>query len=196
MSVVYSQARLLWTTPLTCASISPTCVSMAAAFPHPQATDASATWATNRMFVGSVSVRYKLYALCNVCSQFSVRYRCLIGRHSGDMRLPELIPCTALPSSADLKNLIESLGAGEICSNVNCVFSPPDVDECVSNPCINGDCANTPGGYQCKCHEGFSGSPTKQACNGLSHCAVELHYCPQEVSLKYILDICITIVCW
>lgn len=43
-----------------------------------------------------------------------------------------------------------------------------DVDECVSNPCINGDCANTLGSYHCKCHEGYQGTPTKQACIGTS----------------------------
>ena len=44
--------------------------------------------------------------------------------------------------------------------------TPPDVDECVSNPCVNGDCVNTPGSYHCKCHEGYQGTPTKQACIG------------------------------
>lgn len=26
-----------------------------------------------------------------------------------------------------------------------------DIDECVSNPCSNGNCTNTPGGYECSC---------------------------------------------
>lgn len=43
---------------------------------------------------------------------------------------------------------------------------PTDVDECISNPCSNGDCVNTPGSYYCKCHTGFQRTPTKQACIG------------------------------
>lgn len=38
----------------------------------------------------------------------------------------------------------------------------------MSNPCINGDCVNTPGSYHCRCHEGYQGTPTKQACIGTS----------------------------
>lgn len=38
----------------------------------------------------------------------------------------------------------------------------------MSNPCINGDCVNTPGSYHCKCHEGYQAKPTKQACIGTS----------------------------
>lgn len=49
----------------------------------------------------------------------------------------------------------------------------PDVDECVSNPCINGDCVNTPGSYHCKCHEGYQGTPTKQACIGTPRWAAQ-----------------------
>lgn len=47
------------------------------------------------------------------------------------------------------------------------------MDECVSNPCINGDCVNTPGSYHCRCHEGYQGTPTKQACIGTSRRAAE-----------------------
>lgn len=47
------------------------------------------------------------------------------------------------------------------------LLPPSDVDECVSNPCVNGDCVNTPGSYHCKCHEGYQGTPTKQACIGM-----------------------------
>lgn len=28
-----------------------------------------------------------------------------------------------------------------------------DIDECLSNPCINGKCANLPGTYECKCYD-------------------------------------------
>lgn len=47
------------------------------------------------------------------------------------------------------------------------LLPPSDVDECVSNPCVNGDCVNTPGSYHCKCHEGYQGTPTKQSCIGM-----------------------------
>lgn len=48
-------------------------------------------------------------------------------------------------------------------------LSLADLDECSSNPCVNGDCINTPGSYHCKCHEGYQGTPTKQACIGMSY---------------------------
>uniref|UniRef100_A0A8C5I4Y5 Fibrillin-2-like n=1 Tax=Gouania willdenowi TaxID=441366 RepID=A0A8C5I4Y5_GOUWI len=51
-------------------------------------------------------------------------------------------------------------------------LSSDNVDECVSNPCINGDCVNTPGSYLCKCHEGYQGTPTKQACIDIDECIV------------------------
>lgn len=66
------------------------------------------------------------------------------------------------------------------------------MDECVSNPCINGDCVNTPGSYHCKCHEGYQGTPTKQACNGISDCADKLYYYNSFQRFSYILYICIT----
>uniref|UniRef100_A0A3B5A649 Uncharacterized protein n=1 Tax=Stegastes partitus TaxID=144197 RepID=A0A3B5A649_9TELE len=45
-----------------------------------------------------------------------------------------------------------------------------NVDECVSNPCINGDCVNTPGSYHCKCHEGYQGTSTKQLHKYIDEC--------------------------
>ena len=30
-----------------------------------------------------------------------------------------------------------------------------DVDECQSNPCVNGQCVNTDGSYWCRCLDGF-----------------------------------------
>ena len=65
LSAVCIQARCLWMTPSTSANISPTCVWMDAASRRRQATAASATWATNRTFVGSVSVRNGLtHTMC------------------------------------------------------------------------------------------------------------------------------------
>lgn len=121
--------------------------------------------------------------------------------------------CTALPSSADLRNLIPvqvdaCMLKYEWCSDI-CVrylnpftlifalflFSP-DVDECVSNPCINGDCVNTPGSYHCRCHEGYQGTPTKQACIGVSDCAVKLYYCNKSLRCFCVHTVCITEVAW
>lgn len=61
-----------------------------------------------------------------------------------------------------------------------------DVDECVSKPCSNGDCVNTQGSYHCKCHEGYQGTLSKQACVGKSTCPIKLWCCgsfPQPVSV-------------
>lgn len=64
-------------------------------------------------------------------------------------------------------------------------FPAPDVDECVSNPCVNGDCANTDGSYHCKCHEGYQGTPTKQACIGMSVKTKSHHKICVFLSLKF-----------
>lgn len=38
-----------------------------------------------------------------------------------------------------------------------CLFlSPTDVDECKSNPCVNGDCRNSQGSFVCLCSMGSS----------------------------------------
>lgn len=36
-------------------------------------------------------------------------------------------------------------------------FFITDVDDCMSNPCVNGSCMDTLGGYKCTCHGGFTG---------------------------------------
>ena len=33
-----------------------------------------------------------------------------------------------------------------------------DIDECASMPCINGDCIDQVGSYQCRCNNAFSGT--------------------------------------
>nr|XP_015220808.1 PREDICTED: fibrillin-3 [Lepisosteus oculatus] len=53
-----------------------------------------------------------------------------------------------------------------------CPVRGSDVDECVSNPCVNGDCVNTPGSYHCKCHDGYQSTSTKQACIDIDECIV------------------------
>ena len=42
-------------------------------------------------------------------------------------------------------------------------ISSSDINECDNNPCQNGaTCANTKGGYQCKCKPGFKGKRCEQ----------------------------------
>lgn len=46
-------------------------------------------------------------------------------------------------------------------SIVLCIFS--DVDECQSNPCVNGgNCTNKRGGFDCSCPSGFTGKTCGQ----------------------------------
>lgn len=55
-------------------------------------------------------------------------------------------------------------------------FGSSDIDECISDPCTNGDCVNTAGSYYCKCHTGFHRPPGKQACLGESPALERLLY--------------------
>ena len=36
-------------------------------------------------------------------------------------------------------------------------YHPIEIDHCKSSPCQNGDCSSQPGGYTCKCKDGFTG---------------------------------------
>lgn len=42
-----------------------------------------------------------------------------------------------------------------------------DIDECISSPCQNGRCINTPGSFRCECHPGFNLGPDGRSCLGL-----------------------------
>ncbi len=51
--------------------------------------------------------------------------------------------------------------------NIWCLFmSPTDVDECQSNPCVNGDCRNSQGSFVCLCSVGSSLDSTGLDCIG------------------------------
>jgi len=81
-----------------------------------------------------------------------------------------------------------------VCQFLSSCFLCIDVDECVSDPCINGDCVNTPGSYHCKCHEGYQGTPTKQACIGTSTHVINLQ---QTYDIKHFLKLFVwTHSCW
>lgn len=48
------------------------------------------------------------------------------------------------------------------------VFVSPDVDECQSNPCINGECRNSQGSFVCLCSMGSSLDSSGLECIGES----------------------------
>lgn len=41
-----------------------------------------------------------------------------------------------------------------------------DIDECLSAPCQNGRCINTPGSFRCECNPGFNLGPDGRSCLG------------------------------
>lgn len=45
------------------------------------------------------------------------------------------------------------------------VFFVPDIDECNSHDCGEGECTNTLGSFSCDCHEGYAVNG-KQVCVG------------------------------
>ena len=42
-----------------------------------------------------------------------------------------------------------------LCNHGSLKFS--DINECASNPCVNGTCVDKVNGYQCVCSSGYSG---------------------------------------
>lgn len=47
-----------------------------------------------------------------------------------------------------------------------CWFPPADVDECLNNPCVNGQCINTDGSYRCECPMGYQLDISGVICEG------------------------------
>ncbi|CAG5082462.1 Oidioi.mRNA.OKI2018_I69.PAR.g10133.t1.cds [Oikopleura dioica] len=57
-----------------------------------------------------------------------------------------------------------------------------DIDECKRNPCgEHGDCQNTLGSFECKCHSGFAKLEDSDVCQDIDECADENggcdHFC-------------------
>lgn len=67
--------------------------------------------------------------------------------------------------------------------NVVVVFFFTDVDECLSSPCINGDCMNSQGSFVCLCSMGSSLDSTGLECIG-EHCVVWISCHYKNSSLK------------
>lgn len=131
-----------------------------------RATAASATWATSRTFEGSVSVReYRNKQHAHIITA-RVMHCC----RDRDCGAKNCMCWSVLPSSARLIQELVDADRTSRCRNPYVLyhFLWSDVDECLNNPCVNGDCVNTPGSYYCRCHKGYQGTPTKQACIGKS----------------------------
>lgn len=45
-------------------------------------------------------------------------------------------------------------------------FLPADINECTSNPCVNGVCRNNAGSFACECSPGSKLDPSGTICVG------------------------------
>lgn len=53
-----------------------------------------------------------------------------------------------------------------------------DIDECKTNPCLNGTCHNLPGGYSCTCLNGYIGNPKPEnGCIDVNECETQENIC-------------------
>uniref|UniRef100_A0AAY4B475 Uncharacterized protein n=1 Tax=Denticeps clupeoides TaxID=299321 RepID=A0AAY4B475_9TELE len=57
-----------------------------------------------------------------------------------------------------------------------CPFRGTDIDQCLSDPCVHGDCIKSAGSYYCKCHTGFQKPAGQQTCIDIDEC-VERFMC-------------------
>ena len=48
--------------------------------------------------------------------------------------------------------------------SILCVFA--DIDECIEEGCLEGECVNTEGSFQCVCNEGYVVTPPDHSCKG------------------------------
>ena len=76
-------------------------------------------------------------------------------------------PCSQL----DIPSPNISLGGAKESRKVRPDISPPfcslpDVNECLSSPCVNGDCLNSPGSFVCLCTSGSTLDATGLQCIG------------------------------
>ncbi|KAK7912579.1 hypothetical protein WMY93_012790 [Mugilogobius chulae] len=78
-------------------------------------------------------------------------------------------PCELCPTKADKESYLL------LCPNEGYQQGPDhpvDIDECLNNPCVNGQCINTDGSFRCECPMGFSLDTTGVTCEDTNECAV------------------------
>ncbi|XP_076085041.1 uncharacterized protein LOC143055880 isoform X2 [Mytilus galloprovincialis] len=61
--------------------------------------------------------------------------------------------------------------------------------DCSGNPCVHGQCSNTPNGYYCVCYAGFSGPSCAKAATSLQ--AATMSTAGQELTVKTTLKPCV-----
>ncbi|XP_043990687.1 fibrillin-1 isoform X2 [Gambusia affinis] len=49
---------------------------------------------------------------------------------------------------------------------------PKDIDECLNNPCVNGQCINTDGSFRCECPTGYSLDISGVTCEDKNECEI------------------------
>lgn len=122
-------------------------------------------------------------ACCHVCALPPLRYRRVpdkraavrerpVQEHAGQLHLP--VPQRILLQSQDgrLRGWVAAslwlphASTPAIQDRPVFVSVPPDVDECQSNPCINGECRNSPGSFVCLCSMGSSLDTSGLECIG------------------------------
>merc|ERR1712223_338830 len=86
----------------------------------------------------------------------------------------EANPCLNQSTCVDLPNGFEC----------NCVtglsgrFCEENINDCIDNPCINGECIDELNGYKCECQSGYFGQ----------NCDTDIPPCPTEDSRYHMAD--------